>query len=484
VASGFASAFSDAGTEYSNDKVRSKVILGDAGRPMETVDMILCMLNKSMPPTLVNSEYLSVLNFNLCNDSTNEAPLMGSLTIDTSRASNTSSQITKMLFEIQVGTPLIVRADSEVKKEPTLSSPYGELEFNYSYTNLLDDDLNHGSLVITDIDNVVSIELTEELDCRAGSNICFPGIDHEETPYNDMNYRSYIDASVASDGNSGMAKVGYVDRSDSSKKLTYLLNWNNDFIAQYDLDTNDVLLQSSCRSRGDFLESATGYGLYDEDGSRVNATTFVYGYYGTEDRQPIFISKRNAWFSGGETGSDRPTTMFKHDGTALSISYDPDDSSTQNYDTDNDGTFATITGIELSDSVSFPTGVIIGSSIVYNDETAQGTPYEYSYLFSDGKYFSGIPQVIKSGNSVQKLNIKNGTLIEDDEGVNYILKQSLVLKYPEDVDAANCAALTAAAVNAETKISSKTSADITAIDSSWVTPDVGDNPKVIDGVIQ
>ena len=69
-------------------------------------------------------------------------------------------------------------------------------------------------------------------------------------------------------------------------------------------------------------------------------------------------------------------------------------------------------------------------------------------------------------------------------GDNYILKQSLIRKVPSSVNSSNCDTLTSAAVNAETNISAKTSADITAIDSSWVTPVVGDNPKVIDGVIQ
>ena len=128
--------------------------------------------------------------------------------------------------------------------------------------------------------------------------------------------------------------------------------------------------------------------------------------------------------------------------------------------------------------------VISGSNIVYNDGTAQGTNYTPSYLGSDGKYFWGLPWANISGDYVRTLNIKNGTQLTDMNGVSYILKQSVIRKAPSTVNSSNCATLTAAAVNAETNISAKTSADIAAIDSSWVKPVVDDNPKVIDGVIQ
>jgi len=176
--------------------------------------------------------------------------------------------------------------------------------------------------------------------------------------------------------------------------------------------------------------------------------------------------------------------MKTSDGTSLSISYDAGDSSTYNYDSDNDGTFATVIGVTLSDPIRFQDAVISGSNIVYNDGTAEGTPYTASYMGSDGKYFWGLPWSTISGNYVAELNIKDGTQLTDVKGVNYILKQSLIMKVPNTVNSSNCTNLTADAVNAETNISAKTSVDITAIDSSWVTPVVGDNPKVIDGVIQ
>ena len=377
-----------------------------------------------------------------------------------------------------------IRADGVVKIEPTPSSPYGELRLDYANIDLNAGDVDHGSLVISTTGDVASIELTKELDCRNGSATCRYLSDRASTPYNDLNYLSYVDANALSDGTSGMAKVGYVDRSDPNKKLTYLLNWDKDFIAQYDHDTNDQLLQSSCKSRDSFLDSVTSYRLYNMDGSRLNVTTHVYGHYtdASNKKQSIYVSKRHAWFGGGETGSSRPTSMVTRDGTALTISYDAGDSS--NWDSDNDGTFATITGITLIDHIRFTNVVISGSDIVYNDGTAQGTSYTTSYWGSNGKYFWGVPSVTVSGNSVRKLNVKNGTRLTDQNGVSYILKQSLVMKYPKVVNSSNCTGLTADAVNAEANISAKTSADITAIDSSWVTPIVGDNPKVIDGVIQ
>jgi len=484
VSSASRSAFSNSGTDYSNATARSQVDIGPAAQPMKLADIILCILNKTAMSAIVNGKYLAVLDVNLCNNRGRDVPFMANMTVDTSRTSNTSNQITKTLYEYQSNGPKFTRFDSVVKKEPTLSSPYGELEFNWAVrTSVEADDVIHGSLAITDIGNAVSIELTEEIDCRSGLGPCNGEPDDSSTPYNENNYLSYIDASVSSDGTSGMSKVAYVDNLDPNKKLTYLLNWNNDFIAQYDYDTNDQLLQSSCKSRDSFLKSVSNYTLYNVDGSRLNVTPHVYGHYGTSSNQKsIYVSKRNAWFEGGETGDDRPTSMTTRDGTSLSISYDTGDSG--NYDSDNDGTFATIIGVTLSDPIRFQDVVISGSNIVYNDGTAEETPYTADHMGSDGKHFWGIPRSTISGNYVAELNIKDGTQLTDVTGVNYILKQSLILKVPDTVNSSNCTTLTAAAVNAETNITAKTSADITAIDSSWVTPIVGDNPRVIDGVIQ
>ena len=485
VASGYSSAYSDAGTDYSNATVRSQVYIGRAGWPMSDVDIILCIINKTAQSTIVNGNYLAVLDLNLCNSSGSNEPNMVNMIVDTSRASNTSHQMSKVLFESkQNGISYFTQADTVVEKEPTSSAPYGQLRLDYAASNPSPVYISQGSLVITGAGDKVSIELVQETDQRNKCGSC--DVNSASTPYHDSNYISYIDAHTSSDGSSGMAKVGYVDRSDSSKKLTYLLNWNSEFIAQHDYDTNDALLQTTCKSRTSYLNSVTNYGLFNTSGSRVSITTHAFGHYtdASNNKKRIYVGKRNAWFEGGETGSNRPSSMTTRDGTILSISYDAGDSSTNNYDTDNDGVFATITGITLSDPIRFTNALISGSNIVYNDGTAQGTNYTPSYIGSDGKYLWGLPWATISGDYVRTLNIKNGTQLTDMNGVSYILKQSLIRKVPSSANSSNCATLTADAVNAETNISAKTSADITAIDSSWITPVVGDNPKVIDGVIQ
>ena len=485
VASGFTSAYSDAGTDYSNATVRSQVYIGTAGMPMQDVDTILCVLNKTAQSTIVNGNYLAVLDLNLCNNSGSDVPFIANMTVDTSRASNTSSQLSKILYEYQSnGLPYFIQVDTVVDREPTSGAPYGQLKLDYAASNPSPVYISQGSLAITSAGDKVNIELVQEHDYRNKCDSC--DWDSATTPYYDSNYLSYIDAHISSDGVSGMARVGKVDRSDSSKKLTYLLNWNSAFIAQHDYDTNDALLQTTCKSRTSYLDSVTNYGLFNTSGSQVSITTHVYGHYidTSSNKKWIYVSRRNAWFEGGETGANRPTSMTTTDGTVLSISYDADDSSTNNYDTDNDGVFATVTGVPLSDPIRFTNAVISGSNVVYNDDTAQGTNYTPSYLGSDGKYFWGLPWANISGDYVSTLNIKNGTQLTDMNGVSYILKQSLIRKVPSTVNSLNCTGLTATAVNAETNISAKTSADITAIDSSWITPVVGDNPKVIDGVIQ
>ena len=485
VASGYSSAYSDAGTDYSNATVRSQVYIGRAGWPMSDVDIILCIINKTAQSTIVNGNYLAVLDLNLCNSSGSNEPNMVNMIVDTSRASNTSHQMSKVLFESkQNGISYFTQADTVVEKEPTSSAPYGQLRLDYAASNPSPVYISQGSLVITGAGDKVSIELVQETDQRNKCGSC--DVNSASTPYHDSNYISYIDAHTSSDGSSGMAKVGYVDRSDSSKKLTYLLNWNSEFIAQHDYDTNDALLQTTCKSRTSYLNSVTNYELFNTSGSRVSITTHVFGHYtdASNNKKRIYVGKRNAWFEGGETGSNRPSSMTTSDGTILGISYDAGDSSTSNYDTDNDGVFATVTGITLSDPIRFTNAVISGSNVVYNDGTTQGTNYTPSYLGSDGKRSWGIPSVTVSGNSMRKLNINNGTQLTDMNGVSYILKQDFILKYPSVVSISNCSSLTAEEVNAETNISAKTSADITAIDASWVTPVVGDNPKVIDGVIQ
>ena len=485
VASGYSSAYSDAGTDYSKATGRSQVYIGRAGWPMQDVDTILCILNKTAQSTIVTGKYLAVLDVNLCNNSGSNVPFMANMIVDTSRASNTSNQMSKVLYESKPnGISYFIQADTVVEKEPTSSAPYGQLRLDFAASNPSPVYISQASLVIENVGDKVSIEFVHEADLRNKCGGC--DSNSASTPYHDSNYTSYIDAHTSSDGSSGMAKVGYVDRSDSSKKLTYLLNWNSEFIAQHDYDTNDALLQTTCKSRTSYLNSVINYELFNTSGSRVSITTHVFGHYtdASNNKKKIYVGKRNAWFEGGETGSNRPSSMTTWDGTILGISYDAGDSSTSNYDTDNDGVFATVTGITLSDPIRFTNAVISGSNIVYNDGTAQGTDYTPSYIGSDGKYLWGLPWATISGDFVRTLNIKNGTQLTDMNGDNYILKQSLIRKVPSTVNSSNCATLTSAAVNAETNISAKTSADITAIDSSWVTPVVGDNPKVIDGVIQ
>ena len=476
IASGYASSYSDIGTDYTNAEARSQVYIGQAGRPMEGVNAILCILNKTSQSTIVNGNYLAVLDLSLCNNSDSYEPSMAKMTIDTSRTNNTSNQVSKLLYEFQSH---VVRVDAVVEKEPTRTEPYGQLSLNWAGISPSSTDIDIGSIRVANAENKVKIEFVAELDRRSISDYNSPS-----TPYHDGNALRYIDAHTSLDGSSGMAKVSYVDRTDSSKKLTYLLNWNSGFIAQYDYDTNDVILQTTCKSRTSYLNSVTNYELFTTSGSKVDLTTHIYGNYldASNNKKNIYVSKRNAWFEGGETGSNRPSSITTSDGTMLSVSYDAGDSN--NHDSDNDGVFATLTGITLSDPIRFTNAVISGSNIVYNDGTVEGTNYTPNYMGSDGKYFWGIPWATISDAYVSTLNIKNGTQLTDMNGNNYILKQSLIRKVPVSAVLSNCATLTAAAVTAETNISTKTSADITAIDSSWVTPVVDDSPKVIDGVVQ
>jgi hypothetical protein len=210
----------------------------------------------------------------------------------------------------------------------------------------------------------------------------------------------------------------------------------------------------------------------------------VYGHYTDANNvsQRVWINKRGAWFSGGETGANRPTTITTRDGTQLSISYDAGD--TANWDTDNDGTFATIVGMTFDDPIRFNSGTIAGDKVVYNDGTAAGTAYDYQWMGYSNNYLGGIPRVTVDGKRIRKFNIKDGTLITDNNGVNYILKQKTIRKTPVTVDASNCSNLTANAVDNESNITSKTSADIRAVDADWETPSVGTDPRVIDGVVQ
>jgi len=232
------------------------------------------------------------------------------------------------------------------------------------------------------------------------------------------------------------------------------------------------------------------YNLYDTDGERIDITTYVYGYYtdASNVRQRTYISKRYGWFSGGETGSSRPTTITTRDGTQLSISYDSGDSG--NYDSDNDGTFATITGMTLSDPIRFINQTISGSNIVYNDSTSSGTAYTINWGGYSGTYFWGIPvvtinQAMIDETSLRKFNINDGTQITDTLGVNYILKQMHIQKTPLAVASSNCSTLTANAVDNESNITSKTPSNIITVDTGWTMPAIaGNNPKVIDGVLQ
>ena len=123
--------------------------------------------------------------------------------------------------------------------------------------------------------------------------------------------------------------------------------------------------------------------------------------------------------------------------------------------------------------------------MVYNDGTSASTPYDYQWLAYGGRYFYGSPWVTVNGKYIRKVNIKDGTQITDNLGVNYILKQMNIQTTPLSANSSNCSNLTANAVDNESNITSKTTSDILTIDTGWTMPTIaGNNPKVIDGVVQ
>jgi len=439
-------AFNDAGTDYTKDTARSYLYVDKASDAMEIVDIILCIINKTAQSQIPNDKYLAVLNSNSCGNSNSNTPFIVNMTMETTRASNSQPQNSKIMYTYGDSS---IRIDSVVNKEPTTTNPYGELTVSFSdATTTNDGTYEDGSLKISQNGANTNLEFIYQQDSRINGNT-----DWGSTPYDDEYYYDYLDSYISSDGSVG-AKVGYVDIIDASKKLTYKLNWNATHIAQYDYDTNDALTASSCKSRTSFSEQVTNYNLYDTDGERIDITTSVYGFYTDSSNvtQRAYISKRYGWFSGGETGSSRPTTITTRDGTQLSISYDSGDSG--NYDSDNDGTFATITGVTLSDPIRFNSGTIAANNVVYNDSTSSSTPYNYQWLSFTGNYFYGGPWVTVNGKYIRKLNIKDGTQITDNLGVNYILKQMSIQKTPLAVASSNCSTLTANAVDNESNITS------------------------------
>jgi len=470
-------AFTDAGTDYTKDKARSYIWVDEASESMLIVDILLCIINKTAQSQIPNDKYLAVLNVNLCSNTNSNSPFIVNMTMETTRANNSQPQNSKIMYTKDDAS---IRIDSVVNKEPTTSNPYGELTIAFSDGTTSSTTYDDGSLKISQNGSNTNLEFIYKVDYRSKGNA-----DWGSTPYDDEYHYRYLDSYISSDGSAGLAKVGYVDIIDASKKLTYKLNWNATHIAQYDYDTNDALSASSCKSRTLFSEQVSVYNLYDTDGERIDITTSVYGFYTDSSNvtQRAYISKRSAWFSGGETGSSRPATITTGDGTQLSISYDSDDSG--NYDSDNDGTFATITGITLSDPIRFNSGTIAANNVVYNDSTSSSTPYNYQWLSFNGDYFYGGPWVTVNGKSIRKVNIKDGTQITDNLGVNYILKQIKIRKTPLAAALSNCSTLTANAVDNESNITSKTPSNIITVDTGWTMPAIaGNNPKVIDGVLQ
>ena len=175
VASGFASAYSDADTDYSKATARTKIHLGydSPSRPLQTVDTILCILNKTAQSTIVNGEYLAVLDVNLCNNSGSNEPFMANMTVDTSRASNSSDQISKVMYEVENSNVIkATRVDAVVKTEPTEASPYGNMVLTYAAHEPSPVYIDSGSLKISTIGNNSNIEYVNEVDRRNQCDSC------------------------------------------------------------------------------------------------------------------------------------------------------------------------------------------------------------------------------------------------------------------------------------------------------------------------
>ncbi len=453
-------AFNDAGTDYSSDTATSWIEMGEVMEPMNMVDMLLCIMASTGANLVVNGTYLALVDINQCQrNSESNAPELVNVTVTTSREDNTSPQIVNVWFDESPSTQYLV--ETTISEGPTDTSPFGS--FSFAWQSAIDAD-DKGTMEFIAGTDTTEIKMAIN-DVHGGPGISF----------------NWMHAEVTNDGDSGTAKVG-IDTDD------YVLNFDKvgGGHVNYQKNTDAEV----CYDRSNLTTYVYDYNLYDIDtGARKELNGgFECTYTSGDETTYCHIGPWGAWFDGGESDGDRPTTVTHDDGTEYTgITYDDEDAN-------NDGLRIVVPGYTFDDPLVFDktdqtAGVQseMGSNSYLNYFGAgqlHGLPWACS---TDGR--ASYHQDDHAGNCDGAVDwrplgaLTDGTVLtQSGTSAQYVSKGVVAMKVMS-IDPGACSALDLTGIAGN--FSDLSASDISPVTITWADkPEVAASPTVINGELQ
>jgi hypothetical protein len=334
--------------------------VGPATDNLEMVNFLLCVMENSNMGDHVNETYSAMIDENICFGTGESTPAFATQTLVTSRASNTSDYLVTAYFVTAEGMQVV--AKTVISQGPTTALPRGV--FTMTWNALMGSDSNTPS--------GAGGELTAAADGT---------ISYVEKMYSDTNnlQTSYIHGELNSDG-SGNLRVQSGDwanpNSDGDPTPTVYAFVSDTNSVHYDtVPTSSV--QCMDRSAATMEKRTHQYKLFTAAGVEhvIAYPPFSFSYTdASSNSRRGWAGDRDVWLEGGETGSDRPTSVVNNsnDKTYSTCFEDSDNGTCANngkgdeiyytFTHADDGAYVTTAALEFGNIVDF-TDTVSGSAV-------------------------------------------------------------------------------------------------------------------------
>ena len=332
----FDTAGFDASSDYHTDLQRAHVY-DPSMQPLDTVNMILCVLGQTGAASMVNEgAYIALVNMEECDKSSTQAdPNQGGgfalteWTIDSTRLDAESPMIVKSWFNEPDGPmdqPQTIMVEVVARESVSDTKPFGDFEMNFHGVNGSGELHMKGMLrTVANADGLPQFEFINVMGGSANTAIT-------EWARTEATNVILDDA----DGSGGAAKTYQAFAMDNgfethSGQELYAVAFNEDYLLRArDADDDDIADSNACADRRDYNRHAWSYNLYHRDaaagvtaGQRVDMESgfpFVYDTGSSTVRG--YYSYWGLWTDGGhEIPSGATISRYDYD-TGLSSDYE------------------------------------------------------------------------------------------------------------------------------------------------------------------
>ena len=279
-----------AATEYIN--------VGPATENLEMVNFLLCVLENSNMGDHVNETYSAMIDENICFGTAETEPAFATQTLVTSRASNTSDYIATSYFTTAEGMQVV--AKTVVSQAPTDALPRGVFTMTWNALQGSDSNTASGAGGV--------------LSASADGTISYIQIDFSD---NSNLQTSYIHGSLNSDG-SGNLRVqagdwGNLNGAGDPTPTVYAYVMDTNSVHYDTLPTGDH--QCLDRTAANMSKRPNQYKVFTAAGAEhvIAFPPFSFSYAdASSNSRRGWAGDRHVWLEGGETGSDRPTSVVSN----------------------------------------------------------------------------------------------------------------------------------------------------------------------------